>query len=74
MAINIDSRPISEWMLERLTSGDLPEHHAETLRRKLAQEEGGLARLEAIRASNETILGEYPAEKMIAEFRRRARR
>src|SRR5690606_38403272 len=63
---------IPDWLLERLAAGDMPQAEAEALRRRLAEEEGGLERLEAILRSNERILSDHPPARVAAAIRQRA--
>jgi hypothetical protein len=59
-------RAVPQWLLERLARGELPPAQAEALRAELGGE------LDALRASDEEILRQYPAETVTAEVRRRA--
>src|SRR5688572_4713608 len=61
-----------DWLLERLVAGDLPPAEAVELRKRLAAEPDGAARLAAIDRSNGEILAALPAERIAAEVARRA--
>ena len=61
-----------DWLLERLAAGDLPQAEAEALRIRLENEPGGLARLQAIEASNREILARHPPARVAAAIRHRA--
>jgi len=54
------SQRVPDWLLERLALGELPAAQAEEIRRRLAAEEGGAARLEALRLSNREVLAAHP--------------
>jgi hypothetical protein len=57
------SKPVPDWLMERLAAGDLPEAQARTLQDRMASSGG--AQLAALATSN-------PAEQVVAEVRRRA--
>ena len=66
-------RGVTDWLLERLAAGDLPEEKARELRATLAaRNENG--RLDALAASNAEILAALPAEQVVPEIARRAAR
>lgn len=71
------SRPrderVPEWLLERLVANDLPEAQAADVRKRLAREPDGEARLAALRASNEEILAKRGGKEVAAEVARRMR-
>ncbi len=60
-----------DWMLERLLAGDLPADEAERVRARLASE-GGLGRLDVLRAEGERFRAAHPPGPALAEIRRRA--
>jgi hypothetical protein len=62
-----------DWLLERLAAGDLPAAEADALRRRLAAEPDGEARLAALDRSDADILAAHPPERVAAEIVRRAR-
>ncbi len=64
---------VPDWLLERLAAGELPVAEATRLRARL-EAEGGLARLQALEASNREILDAHPPALVTAEVQRRARR
>lgn len=63
--------PVPQYLLERLVAGDLPPARAEALRRRLALEPNGLARLEDLAASSAQILAETSPARVAHEVRRR---
>ena len=65
--------PVSDWLLERLAAGDLPPPRADEVRRRLALEPDGQARLARLAASNDDIVAAHPVAVIAAEVRRRAR-
>jgi len=65
------SGKITDWILERLAAGELPEAQARELRIQL-RERGEAHRLEEILTSNAEILAAMPAELAVAEIERRA--
>jgi len=67
-------KPVSDWMLERLLQGEVPEDEAHKLRAQLDAEPGGAARLEALRRSDAEILEALPPERFGREVRRKAAR
>jgi hypothetical protein len=60
-----------DLLLEQLALGELPPVRAAALRERLAWEEGGLARLEALEASDTAILDTYAPAVMKAGFEAR---
>lgn len=65
-------RHVPDWLLERFTLGELPEHDARQVREALEREPGGLQRLEALEASNREILERHPPARIAATIRARA--
>jgi len=63
---------VPEWLVERLAAGDLPPARAAEVRRRLALEPDGAARLARVAASNAEILAAHPPADLAAEVRRRA--
>lgn len=61
-----------DWLLERFALGELPEAQAAEIRRRLEAEPGGMARLEALRASDREILERHPPREMEASILARA--
>lgn len=61
---------VSDWLVERLAAGELPESQARHLRATL-REQGEENRLDALAASNAEILAAFPPEQMLVEIRRR---
>ena len=71
-AASVDSsRPVPEWLVERLAHQDLPSAEAERVRARLAAEPNGVARIAALEASNHDILAQLPPGQVAAEVRRR---
>jgi hypothetical protein len=68
-----ESRPDSDWLIERLAHGELSPERAEALR-KARGADAITARIETLQASNREILAAYPADAVVAEVRRRAER
>lgn len=66
------TKPIPDWLLERLAAGDLPEAEADALRRRLDTDADGAARLAAIPESNRAILERHPPARVAASIRTRA--
>lgn len=52
--------PVADWMLERLVLDDLTAEERERVMHALSLEDGGMERLEAMRASDVAILKRYP--------------
>jgi hypothetical protein len=67
------TKRVSDWVLERLAAGELPESRAAAVRERLATS-GDADRLAALAASNTEILAAYPGDRVAAEVRRRAGR
>lgn len=65
------TRPTPDWLVERLYAGDLPADEAERVRARL-QEEGGLGRLDALRADDAAFREAHPPGPALGEIRRRA--
>jgi hypothetical protein len=61
---------LSDYLLERLASGDLPRAEAESLRGRLALEPDGEERLARLVASNNEILTAHPPAPMAEQIRR----
>ncbi len=61
-----------DWILERLHAGDLPPEEATRVRARLAAEEHGLARLEALDRDDAAARAAHPPGPALAEIRRRA--
>jgi hypothetical protein len=61
-----------DWILERLHAGDLPPEEAARVRARLAAEERGLARLEALDRDDAAARAAHPPGPALAEIRRRA--
>jgi hypothetical protein len=64
---------VPDWLLERLAAGELPATQTRSLRERLVAA-GENHRVEALASSNAEILEAHPAEQVMAEVRRRARR
>jgi hypothetical protein len=62
---------VPEWLLERLSAGDVPERQASELRARL-EAHGEAARLTALADSNADVLAAYPPERIAPEIARRA--
>ncbi len=60
-----------DWLVERLRAGDLPPGEAERVRARL-EAEGGLGRLEALRAEDAAFAAAHPPGPALGEIRRRA--
>ncbi len=60
-----------DWLVERLHAGDLPSGEAERVRARL-EAEGGLGRLEALRADDAAFREAHPPGPALGEIRRRA--
>jgi hypothetical protein len=60
-----------EWLVERLHQGELPPAEAAAVRARLEQE-GGLARLEALARDDARFAEAYPPGPAVGEIRRRA--
>ncbi len=67
-------RRVPDIEIERLVLGELPSDREEEVRRLLDEESGGMERLDALQASNEEILAEYPSHQMAVQIRERAAR
>jgi hypothetical protein len=63
---------VPDWLLERLTAGELPACQVDSLRKRLT-EAGQIDRLTALTASNAEIFRAYPADQVAAEVQRRAK-
>ena len=63
---------VPEYLVERLAAGDLPPARADEVRRRLALEPDGAARIEGIGASNRHILQQHSPAAVADEVRRRA--
>jgi hypothetical protein len=61
---------IPDWLLERLSAGELPEKQAQALRQRLCQQ-GEECRLTALATSNTEILAAFPPERIVPEIERR---
>ncbi len=68
------AKPVPEYLLERLAAGDLSPARADDVRRRLALEPDGAARLDRIGASNAEILREHPPETIAERLHNRASR
>lgn len=64
---------VPELLLERLAAGELDDAAARAVRARLEAEEGGLARLDAIRRSDEEVLAAYPPARMAKDIEDRLR-
>jgi hypothetical protein len=62
---------VPEWLVERLAAGDLPAARAAEVRRRLALEPDGPARLETITTSNHEILAAHPPAVISEQIHRR---
>jgi hypothetical protein len=62
---------IPDWLLERLSAGELPQVQAQKLRERL-KAQGEEYRLSALAASSAEILATFPPERIIPEIERRA--
>ncbi len=62
---------VPDQLLEELSAGDLSGERQRKVLEQLQAEPGGMARLEALKASNETILARYQPPIVAAEIRRR---
>ena len=71
MTPNEKTEPVPEWLVERLAAGELPPARADEVRRRLAGEPDGAARLARIAASNDELLSAHPPAMVAAEVRRR---
>jgi hypothetical protein len=60
-----------DWLVERLHAGDLPPDEAARVRAQL-EAEGGLGRLDALRASDAAFREAHPPGPALGEIRRRA--
>lgn len=67
-----DEKKTKQWQLERLLAGDLDSAHAAVVNERLHQEPGGAERLAALKASNEEILRDYPAQLMAQKINARS--
>lgn len=60
-----------DWLLERIALGELPEDQLKAARAQLESEPDGLQRLQAIEASNQAMLQDYPVRSVVAGIRER---
>lgn len=70
----VETQPVSAYLVERLVAGDLPADQAAQLQARLAAEPDGHQRLEDLQASNDEILRLHPPADVAEEIRRRAAR
>lgn len=63
---------VPQLLLEKLALGELAPEDAARVKRRLEFEDGGLARLDELRRSNEEILLTHPPRAIAPEIRRRA--
>ena len=63
---------VPEYLVERLAAGDLSPKRAAEVRRRLALEPDGSARLDRVSASNAEILRDHPPEVVANQVRARA--
>jgi hypothetical protein len=67
-----EKKTVPEMLVEQLVLQELPAEQREEVLGRLRQEEGGMERLQALRASNGEILAAYPADQLAAQIKRRA--
>jgi hypothetical protein len=65
---------LPDWLLERLALDELSEDKKRDALQRLAQEPGGMARLEALKRSDAEILATYDPKVMVARIVDRSRR
>ena len=66
-----DDQRVPDWLLERFALGELSDDRAAEVKRQLEAEEGGVERLDALRADNDAILEAAPPEQVVQEINRR---
>jgi hypothetical protein len=69
-----DPRPVPTYLIERLLAGELEPSEADELRRRLAAEPDGAARLAALEADGRATLISLPPARVAEEVRRRSGR
>jgi hypothetical protein len=71
MTPNEKPEPVPEWLVERLAAGELPPARADEVRRRLARETDGAARLARIATSNDELIAAHAPAMIADEVRRR---